>query len=75
MQGTGCEHPLVLNQNLQLVAWTVSGINCKQKDYRRKLRTLSSQQEGEVQQHITMPPGASGVAGIVEGKLIPFEVL
>lgn len=68
-------HPLLLNQSLQLVAWTVSGKNSKQMEFRKKLPISSQQQEGQERFLITNRTGISGVAGVVEGRLIQFDVL
>ena len=71
----GENHPLLKNRTLRLVVWTISGKNCKQKEFRRRLQSLSLEQEGQVQQLITNRPGVSGVAGVVGERLIPFDVL
>lgn len=68
-------HPLVKNQSLQLVAWNVSGKNWLQKGFQKTL-SLSSQMPGEkVQTLITTRLGESLIAGVVNGMLIPFDVL
>ena len=71
----GQAHPLVKNQSLRLVPWTVSGVSCKQKEYQKKLPTLSFPQEETARSLITNRPGESGLAGVLREKYIPFDVL
>ena len=59
-------HPLLLNHSLQLVAWTVSGIEFKQQAFQRRLSDLSPQQGEMAQSPITSRPGISRVADVVE---------
>jgi len=67
----GERHPLVLNHTLQLIAWTVSGVDLKQKEFQRNLPTLSQQPEEKVQSLITTRPGISGgIAGVVKNKSV-----
>ena len=68
-------HPLIQNQSLQLVAWMISGKESKLREYHRKLQSLSVHREDRVHNLITNRPGASGIAGVVQDKLIPFDVL
>ena len=68
-------HPLIENRTLQLVAWTVSGKDLLQKAYQRKLSPSSQIPDEKVQSLITTRPGESLVAGVIDGKLIPFDVL
>ena len=68
-------HPLIQNKTLKLVAWTVSGLDYRMREYRRQLPTLSVCQEDQVLMQIMNRPGESGLAGVVEGKLIHFTVL
>ena len=41
-------HPLVQNKTLKLVAWTVSGLDYKRKEFQGRLPTLSLNQEDQV---------------------------
>ena len=68
-------HPLVENKTLQLAVWVVSGIVWQQKAYQTGLQSLSQIPEGRAQFLLTNRPGESGLAGVVNGKLIPFDVL
>jgi len=47
----------------------------KQKEFQRKLLTLSQQPEEKVQSLITTWPEISGIAGVVINKLIRFDVV
>lgn len=44
-------------------------------EFRKKLPISSQQQEGQERFLITNRPGISGIAGVVEGSLIQFDVL
>ena len=68
-------HPLIENSNLQLVAWTISGIPFLGREYQRKLHSSYPMLEGRGQEIIMMAPGRSGVVGAADGKLIPLVVL
>ena len=64
--------PLVQNKPLKLVAWTVSGINYRRKEFQGSLPTLSLNQEDHVLTQIKNWPGVNGLAGVLKGKLIHF---
>ena len=68
-------HPLVQNRTLQLVAWTVSRLDCRRREFDRQLPTLSPGQEDQILMQIMSRPGESGLAGVLEGKLIHFLVI
>ena len=68
-------HPLVQNRTLQLVAWTVFGLDCRRREFDRQLPTLSSGQEDQILMQIMSQPGESGLAGVLEEKLIHFLVV
>ena len=71
----GRPHPLVVNQTLRLAAWLVSGNHWHQKAFQTKLQSLYQIPEEEVRSLLTNRPGASGLAGVVNGRLISFNVL
>ena len=71
----GRPYPLVVNQTLRLAAWLVSGNHWHQKAFQTKLQSLYQIPEEEVRSLLTNRPGASGLAGVVNGRLIPFNVL
>ena len=66
---------LVQKRTLQLVAWTVSGLDCRRREFTRQLPTLSPGQEDQILMHIKSRPGESGIAGVLEGKLMHFLVI
>lgn len=68
-------HPLVKNLTLQLVAWTVSGNNLLQREFQKNLPNLLLNPGEKVQSLITTRPGESGIAGVMQKKLIHFDVL
>ena len=71
----GQKHPLQEGNQLQLVAWKVSGKLWKVREYKNSLPHLSQIPEGQGQYLITNRPGESGLAGVVNGRLIPLQVI
>ena len=68
-------HPLIEQENLQLPAWTVSGKDYMQKEF-RKIRPLLSQiPEDQVQMLITNRSGVSSITGVLKDGLIALSVL
>ena len=72
---SGDTHPLLKNRTLQLVAWLISGCQDTQERYQKRLQPLSSTQKQRAHEIVTNQPGKSLIAGVVQGKLIPFHVL
>ena len=68
-------HRLVQNKPLKLVAWTVSGLDCKRKEFQGRLPTLSFNQENQVQPQFMNLPGIIKLAGVLKEKLIYFVVI
>ena len=71
----GKTNPLVVNQTLRLAAWLVSGNHWYEKAFQTKLQSLYQIPEEKVRSLLTNWPSASGLAGVVNGLLIPFNVL
>ena len=71
----GQKHPLQEGNQLQLVAWKVSGKLWKVREYQNSLPYLSQIPEGQGQYLISSRTGESGLAGDVNGRLIPLEVI
>lgn len=68
-------HPLIINNSLPLAGWRVSGITSLQKAYQKKLQIFSSMPNADQQMFSTIPVRLSGVAGVVNNRLIPFDQL
>ena len=68
-------HPLVKEKTLRLVAWHLSGNPFLPKDYQRGLQTLSEIAEDKAHCLLTNRPGESGLAGVVNKRLILFDAL
>lgn len=69
----GESHPLMLQGHLPLAAWPISEDLSALRDVRRELWGLSGN-HGELQQsRPTLQPGGSGIAGALDGVLIPFQ--
>ena len=71
----GQKHPLQEDSKLQLVAWKVSGKLWKVREYQNSLPHLSQIPENQGQYLITNRPGQSGLAGAVNGRLMPLQVI
>ena len=63
------KHPLIEQENLQLLAWTVSGKNYMQKEFWETLPLLSQIPEDPVEMLITNQPGVSGIAGVSQKQV------
>ena len=68
----GQKYTLQEGNQLQLVAWKVSGKLWKMREYKTSLPHLSQIPEGQGQYLITNQPGKRGLAGVVNGRLIPL---
>ena len=68
-------HPLVLEEKLFLTAWPVSGDVTKCKAFQRGLRS-SSCSPGEITPiPLTIQPGVSGIAGVLNETIVPLQHL
>ena len=72
---SGLVHPLLQNSSLNLVAWLLSGIDWKARDFRERLASSSSIPEEKEPLRITNQPGRTGFCGVVEGVWIPLHAL
>ena len=72
---SGETHPLVTNETFTLVAWMVSGDICLRKEFLSRQPILSPIQGDRVLYQVTSRPGRSGLADVIEGWLIHFDVL
>ena len=70
----GTVHPLIQNRTLQLGAWLVSGKTWKIKHFQQGLQTLLQVPDQQGHDLITTQPGRNSVAGVVNRKLIQFNV-
>lgn len=68
-------HPLLQNQTLKLAGWKVSGDPSQQLAYQRKQKNYSSDPGNQARDQLMTVPGISGLAGVIQGKLIPFQHL
>ena len=76
LQGTqGQKHPLQEGNQLQLVAWKISGKLWKMREYQNSLSHLLQIPEGQGQYLITNRPGESGLPGVVNRRLTPLRVI
>jgi len=68
-------HPLIMAGSLRLAAWKVTAEPALRQDFLRTLLSISTMPDGKVRKLLTKAPGRSGTAGVVSGKLIPFQRL
>ena len=71
----GQKHPLQEGNQLHLVAWKVSGKSWKVRKYQNSLPHLFQISEGQDQYLITNRPGKSGLADVMNERLIPLQVI
>ena len=68
-------HPLILEERMSLTAWPISGKPTLCKAFQTELQiSYYSHGEATLTRHITQP-GLNGIAGVVEGRVIPFQHL
>ena len=68
----GEKHPLVKTRSLRLAAWKITGKPWKSKEFQAVQPNLSPCPGDQVQLQVTNRPGKSGLAGVVDNKLIQF---
>ena len=68
-------HPLVVNNQLQLATWKVSENPTLQKEFQSGLQSSSYQDRAKVPTQHTSWGGSGGLAGVLQGRLIPFQVM
>ena len=66
-------NPLVIQNSLRLVAWTISGRTYLQKEYQKGLPTLSQAIGEHLQLRITSQLGRSGVASVLNRGYLPLD--
>ena len=71
---SGQNYPLVMEGHLPLAAWPVSGEQAKQEDFLNELSTFSDNL-GDPQQKHTPVHGDNGIAGVLKGIPIHFQLL
>ena len=71
----GEPHPLVTNGTMKLAVWKITGDNSSREVFLKMLPNSSSMPSARVQEMLTKDPGKSGIAGVSERKLIPFQHL
>ena len=60
---------------MQLAVWVVSGSVWQRKEYQKGLQILLSHQEEKVLSQLTLRTGISALAGVLNKKLIQFDVM
>ena len=58
-----------------LAAWIITGNIWLKKEFQKGLQILSFHEEERVLTQITVRPGISGLAGVINRRLIHFDVL
>ena len=70
----GETHTLLQNQIMRLPAWIITGNIWLRREFQKGLQTLSIHQEERVLTQIIVRPRISGLTGVINGKLIHFNV-
>ena len=68
-------HPLIANRTLRLAVWTISGKDYLRREFQKQLTNLLQVQDEKVQSQITIRPGECGLAGVINNKLMQFNVM
>ena len=71
----GQNHPLIIQGRLTLVAWPVSGIDSRTKEFLQRLPRSSVPLGERVHPEPTNPLGKDGLIGAVNGRLIRAQPL
>ena len=66
------EHPLLVNRQLHLAAWRVSGVPTICRAFQAEFQRLCQQGGGKGQTQPVSQVGSNGLAGVVRGLSIPF---
>ena len=72
---TGNSHPLMQRGQICLAVWLVSGKPGKPQAFQSRLPESWKMPEGQGPNPLTIAPGANGLAGVVQGKLVHFKLL
>ena len=60
---------------MSLGAWIITGNIWIRKEFQKGFQTLSFHQEERVLPQIIVRPGISGLAGVINGTMIHFDVI
>ena len=71
----GNQHPLIQQNSLKLVAWTISEKTYKQKEFQKGLQNLSPTPDAQAHLSITKWLGTNELAGAVDGKCVPLDLI
>ena len=66
------KHPLVKTRSLRLATWKITGKTWKSREFQAVQRNLSPCPGGQFYLQVTNRPVTSGLAGVVDNKLIQF---
>ena len=67
--------PFFKNKTMGLAAWIITGNIWLKKEFQKGLQILSFHEEERVLTQIIVRPGISGLAGVINRRLIHFDVL
>jgi len=71
----GQPHPMITQGHLTLVAWPVSGVSSRIKEFLQNLPPSSVPLGGRTQLRLTKRPGEDGFIGVTSGRLIHAQPL
>ena len=68
-------NPIVMQNSLRLVVWTISDRTYLQKEYHKGLPTLLQTIDEHLQLSITSQLGRSGVASVLNGRYLSLDLI
>ena len=68
-------HPLIASRTLGLAVWTISGKDYLKRDFQKQLPILLQVQDEKSQSQIISRPGDCGLAGVINNRLMHFDVM
>ena len=71
----GQVHPLIANRTLRLAVWTISGKDYLRREFQKQLPNLLQVQDEKVHSQITIRHGECGLAGVINNRLMHFDVM
>ena len=75
LDAQGFPHPLLVQKEFQLTAWTVSGLQQEVMDFQKGLPQLSLKHTETTHNYLMAMPGKNGCAGVVNKRLVHFQDL
>ena len=72
---TGGVHSLIAKRALRLPVWTISGKDYLRREFQKQLPNLLQVQDKKVHNQITVSPGECWLAGVINNRLMHFDMM